>query len=196
MNKNLLIITIMALLLSGCASKDSENDRAVVSGVKTQIIAKTIVDDFYQTSATVKPITSSVVSSMIMGRVTGLNVQEGDYVTKGQVLLTIDSRDTAQRALGAKAGVNEASKGAEQANQSRKMENKTYQRYKKLYDEKRGLYGLSKEERIENARKAVKKEGQKQKNLVLVFLLFHQKKFKKEIKRMLFKDGNVLKLVL
>ncbi len=136
MKKNLLIITIMALLVSGCASKDEENAGPVVSGVKTQIVAKTMVDDFYQTSATVKPKTSSVVSSMIMGRVTGLNVQEGDYVTKGQILLTIDSRDTAQRAIGAKAGVSEASKGAEQANQSRQMANKTYQRYKKLYDEK------------------------------------------------------------
>ena len=136
MKKNLLIITIMALLVSGCASKDNENAVPIVSGVKTQIVAKTIVDDFYQTSATVKPKTSSVVSSMIMGRVTGLNVQEGDYVNRGQILLTIDSRDTAQRAIGAKAGVSEASKGAEQANQSRQMANKTYQRYKKLYDEK------------------------------------------------------------
>lgn len=136
MKKTFLIITIMTLLVSGCASKDKDSEKPFVSGVKTQSVEKTMVDDFYQTSATVKPKTSSVVSSMIMGRVTALNVQEGDYVSKGQVLLTIDSRDTAQRAIGAKAGVSEASKGAEQANQSKQMAEKTYQRYKKLYDEK------------------------------------------------------------
>jgi len=136
MKKNLLIITILTLIMTGCGKNNDDEHHPIVEGIKTQIVAKTMVDDFYQTSATVKPKTSSVVSSMIMGRVTGLNVQEGDYVAKGQVLLTIDSRDTAQRALGAKAGVNEASKGAEQANQARQMANKTYQRYKKLYDEK------------------------------------------------------------
>lgn len=135
MKKNLLIITVLALLATGCGQKN-EDTHPIVEGVKTQVVQKTLVDQYYQTAATVKATTSSVVSSMIMGRVTGLNVQEGDFVQKGQVLLTIDSRDTAQRALGAKAGVSEASSGAQQANQARILADKTYQRYKKLYDEK------------------------------------------------------------
>ncbi len=135
MKKNLLIISLAALMLTGCG-KSEQDSHPVVEGVTTQVVKKSTVDEYYQTSATVKATTSSVVSSMIMGRVTALNVQEGDFVKKGQVLLTIDSRDTAQRSIGAKAGVNEASSGAQQANQARILANKTYQRYKKLYDEK------------------------------------------------------------
>ncbi|MFA6989008.1 MAG: efflux RND transporter periplasmic adaptor subunit [Candidatus Gastranaerophilaceae bacterium] len=136
MKKILLITTFLALITSGCtAHNDKEAQKPVVSGVKIQTIAQTNVDNFYETSATVKSKTNSVVSSMIMGRVTSLRIKEGDKVRAGQLLLTIDSRDTAQKALGAQAGVNEALKGVESADQNRKLINKTYERYKNLYYE-------------------------------------------------------------
>jgi RND family efflux transporter MFP subunit len=136
MKKIILIITFIALITSGCSvHNDKEAQKPVISGIKMQTIAQTNVDNFYETSATARSKTNSVVSSMIMGRVTSLRVKEGDKVRAGQLLLTIDSRDTAQKAIGAQAGVNEALKGVQAADQNRTLVNKTYARYKNLYNE-------------------------------------------------------------
>ena len=136
MKRVILTVTILSLLITGCGNKDNTKiKRPVISGISTMNISKSLTNEFYETSATVKSKTSSVISSMIMGRVISLQVKEGDRVSRGQLLLTIDSRDTAQKALGAKAGVNEALKGVEAADQNRKLIAKTYQRYKNLYNE-------------------------------------------------------------
>ncbi|OGH97053.1 MAG: hypothetical protein A2104_04625 [Candidatus Melainabacteria bacterium GWF2_32_7] len=136
MKKIFISLAIFSLLISGCTSdKEKAIERPQISGVETKIINKSSVDDFYETSATVKSKINSVISSMIMGRVTSLLVKEGDRVRAGQLLLTIDSRDTAQKTLGAQAGVNEAIKASEAAEQNRKLVNKTYKRYENLYKE-------------------------------------------------------------
>lgn len=136
MKKIILAATIISLLVSGCGKKENaEIKRPVVSGITTMNISKSLADDFYETSATVNSKINSVISSMIMGRITSLRVKEGDNVHAGQLLLTIDSRDTAQKALGAQAGINEAQKAVESADQNRKLIDKTYQRYKNLYNE-------------------------------------------------------------
>lgn len=136
MKKIILSLIILSALTAGCTSdKEKTAEKPQVSGVEIKTVNKSSVDDFYETSATVKSKTSSIVSSMIMGKVTSLRVKEGDRVRAGQLLLTIDSRDTAQKALGAQAGVNEALKGAEAAEQNRNLVNKTYQRYENLYKE-------------------------------------------------------------
>ncbi len=136
MQKLLFSLIILSFLTAGCTSeKETAPEVPQVSGVEVKTINKSFVDDFYETSATVKSKTASIVSGMIMGKVMSLRVKEGDRVSAGQLLLTIDSRDTAQKALGAQAGVNGALKGAEEANQNRQLTNKTYQRYEKLYKE-------------------------------------------------------------
>ena len=43
-----------------------------------------------------------------MGTVTSVKVKEGDKVTAGDILMTIDNRDTAQRVAAAEAAFNEA----------------------------------------------------------------------------------------
>ena len=127
---------LVILATTGCTSHKEKDEHPIISGVKTEIVAKASVDNYYETSASVKSKTNSVISSMITGKVTSLAVQEGDRVSAGQLLLTIDSRDTAQRAIGASAGVAAAQKGVEQAAQNKKMADVTYQRYKNLYNEK------------------------------------------------------------
>ncbi len=135
--KKLLLTTALILLVStGCTKHSDNTEHPLVSGVQVETVSKKSVDSFYTTSATVKAKTNSVVSSMIMGKVTSLAVQEGDSVKAGQLLLTIDSRDTAQKAIGASAGIKAAQMAASSAAQNAKMADRTYQRYKNLYDEK------------------------------------------------------------
>ena len=137
MKKIIISLIILSALTVGCTSKkETSSEVPQVTGVEVKTVNKSPIDDFYETSATVKSKTSSVISSMTMGKVTSLRVKEGDSVRAGQLLLTIDSRDTAQKAIGAQAEVSGALKGAEEANQNRQLTNKTYERYEKLYKEK------------------------------------------------------------
>ena len=136
MKKLLLIMSVIILATTGCTSHKENNDHPIISEVKVETISKASVDNYYETSATVKAKTNSVIASMITGKVTSLAVQEGDSVKAGQLLLTIDARDLTQKASGASAGVSMAQKGVEQAAQNKKMAEVTYQRYKNLYNEK------------------------------------------------------------
>lgn len=125
---------ILSLLLTGCANND--NIKApVIKGLSTISIKEVLVDNYYETSASVNAKNTIPIASMINGQVLSVNVKEGDYVRKGQLLLTIDARDVEQRRIAAIAGVKEASKSVEAAEQNLKLVNKTYSRYKNMYRE-------------------------------------------------------------
>ncbi|MEW5746779.1 MAG: efflux RND transporter periplasmic adaptor subunit [Nitrospirota bacterium] len=121
------------LLTAGCSDKVGpgavEVKRPVVTGVALTTITPATVDDFYETSGTVKAKTVSAVASRTMGTITAVRVREGDRVRAGQVLMTIDDRDMAQR-------VQAAERAVEAAQQQKALEDITYQRYRKLLDEK------------------------------------------------------------
>ncbi|MDD3593567.1 MAG: efflux RND transporter periplasmic adaptor subunit [Candidatus Gastranaerophilales bacterium] len=136
MRKLLLIIALSTIVSAGCSHHSEKPLQPLVSGVQIETVTKKSADSFYTTSGTVKSKTNSVVSAMLNGRVTSTAVQEGDTVKSGQLLLTIDARDLAQKASGANAGIKAAQMTADSAYQNMKMAEKTYQRYKTLYDEK------------------------------------------------------------
>lgn len=136
MKKILLTIALIIMVAGGCGRHAEKTEHPVVSDVQVETVSKKFVDSFYTTSSTVKSKVNSVVSAMIMGKVTSMAVQEGDYVKAGQLLLAIDARDLAQKAVGASLGVKAAQMAANSAAQNMKMTERTYQRYKNLYDEK------------------------------------------------------------
>jgi RND family efflux transporter MFP subunit len=129
----LLIIVLTGVLLAGCGDKVKpgvkEVQREKVTGVSAEAIRPSEVAEYFETSGTVKAKTVSVISSRVMGAVTSLRVKEGDRVGTGQLLLTIDDKDVAQR-------VKAAEKGLEAARQHQSLSDITYQRYKNLYDDK------------------------------------------------------------
>lgn len=131
-----LIFAVSILITTGCTKHSDNTEHPIISDVQTETVSKKLVESFYTTSATVKAKTNSVVASMLTGKVTSIAVQEGDYVRKGQLLLTIDARDLSQKASGASAGIRAAQMAANSAAQNAKMAARTYQRYKNLYDEK------------------------------------------------------------
>jgi RND family efflux transporter MFP subunit len=133
-------IIIVLMLLPGCGEKVKpgikEVKRQRVSGVTLETIVLSQVDEYFETSGTIAAKTVSVVASRVMGVITSIKVKEGDRVAAGQILLTIDDRDIAQKVRAAAAGHNEAEKGLEAAEENKKLTDITYGRYKKLYDEK------------------------------------------------------------
>ncbi|MCX8069094.1 MAG: efflux RND transporter periplasmic adaptor subunit, partial [Thermodesulfovibrionales bacterium] len=130
-----LLICILTIVfqLHGCKDKvksgEVEVKRQAVTGVSIKEIQPSNVEDIYETTGTVKPQISNVISSKIMGVVTKINVKEGDIVKRGDVLLTIDDSDLQQR-------LKSAQKAFESARQNRYLAQTTYDRYKRLYDEK------------------------------------------------------------
>jgi RND family efflux transporter MFP subunit len=131
---------VLMFVVTGCQDKvkpgTANVKRPPVSGVQTQTVRPAVVDEYYETSGTVKAKTISVVASRVMGTVTALRVKEGDRVAVGQELLVLDDRDSAQRLKAAEAGYREAVKAQDSARQNKSLLDKTRQRYQGLHEGK------------------------------------------------------------
>ncbi len=118
-------------IASGCSGRSSQQSAEVkrpqVAGVVTETVSPSQVDEYIETSGTVKAKTVSTISSRIMGTVTSVRVTEGDRVSAGQVIALVDDSDIVQR-------VRAAEKAVEAARQQRRFADATYERYKNLYD--------------------------------------------------------------
>jgi len=162
----LLIFSL--LLLFGCKDKvkpgTAEVKRQAVTGVTLAEVHPTQVDEYYETSGTVRAKTISVIASRVMGTVTSVKVKEGDRVHAGQVLMTIDDRDVAQR-------VKAAEKTVEAAKQNKSLMDITYQRYKNLHDEK----AISQQEidQIETQKKVSDMEYERAKAMLAEAQIYH-----------------------
>jgi RND family efflux transporter MFP subunit len=149
---SILFIVIM-LLIAGCRDKVSPGTAEVkhipVSGVTIVELKLSPIDDYYETSGTVKAKNVGVIASKIMGSVTSVVVQEGQRVGQGQTLLTIDDSDIVQRVSAARSMV-------ESAKQQKQLADVTFSRFAKLYEEK----ALSRQEfdQVETKKKIAESE--------------------------------------
>jgi RND family efflux transporter MFP subunit len=147
------ILFLIVLAITGCSGKVSpgtaEVKRTEVSGVTSIELKPSRVDDYYEASGTVKAKNVAVIASRIMGSVTSISVQEGQQVRAGQVLLTIDDHDIAQR-------VSAAQNAVLSAQQQKQLAEVTLSRYAKLYEGK----ALSKQEydQVETQKKVAQSE--------------------------------------
>lgn len=158
--KYLIAIIVLSFVPSGCKDRARPGEegaiKPAVRGVQIIEARPTPVDEFYNTSGTVKAKIISDISSRILGAVTTVEVTEGDRVKKGDPLLTIDDRDLKQRVKAAEEGYREALKSLESARQNKSLLDTTYIRYKNLFDEK----AISEQEidEIENRKNLTKLE--------------------------------------
>lgn len=138
----LLSITLFlgARLLTGCGEEvrpgASEVARREITGLKVSEARLAEADDTFEEAGSIKAKTVSRIGAKVMGAVTSIRVTEGDRVKKGQVLLTIDDSDMAQRLRASEAGYREAGKGLEAAGQNKALSEITYLRYLKLKEGK------------------------------------------------------------
>lgn len=168
--KRLLSITVIAILLLSAGCKDKVKPgtagvkRQAVTGVTLAEVHPTQVDEYYETSGTVRAKTISVIASRVMGTVTSVKVKEGDRVHAGQALMTIDDRDVAQR-------VKAAEKAVEAAKQHKSLSDITYRRYKNLHDEK----AISQQEidQIETQKKVSDMEYERAKAMLAEAQIYH-----------------------
>ena len=124
-------LVLLWLLVASCGTTpaDEQVKRPLVSGVKLLTAELSPVDEIYETTGTIRSGRESLVAGRTMGVVTSVLVSEGDLVSAGQLLLTIDNRDAAQRLQAAQMAV-------EAAKQNMLLQETTWRRYKNLFDEK------------------------------------------------------------
>ncbi|HTZ18890.1 MAG TPA: efflux RND transporter periplasmic adaptor subunit [Dissulfurispiraceae bacterium] len=158
---SMIVLLLVGLSLAGCGNKVSPGKAEVkhveVPGVTTAEMKLSQVDDYIETSGTVKAGKIGVIASRIMGSVISIAVQEGQRVKSGQLLLTIDDRDIAQK-------VGAARNAVEAARQQKHLAEVTYERYAKLYEEK----ALSRQEfdQVETQKKVAQSEYERAKSML------------------------------
>jgi RND family efflux transporter MFP subunit len=140
-----ILVPVALLALAGCGGKEEAKPAAAerVSGVRVEAVQLASVPDEIVAPGTVASAATAQVAARVMGTVTSVLVREGDAVKAGQVLVTLDERELAERRSAARAAVDEAAhargeaaSGVAAAQAQADVMSKTYERYVMLRDKK------------------------------------------------------------
>ncbi len=86
-----LPLTILLVVLSACGHKSTEKQNSIAATrVKTITVADNNVEEKYSYSGTVEEESGTVVSFSAAGTIKTLNISEGERVSKGQLIGTLD----------------------------------------------------------------------------------------------------------
>jgi RND family efflux transporter MFP subunit len=90
--KKLLVSSFFVLFATGCSSQhEHASSPDVVRGVNVSAATNSRVPDLIVAVGTVRAAETSQIAAQVMGNVTAVNVREGDSVSRGQILATVDS---------------------------------------------------------------------------------------------------------
>lgn len=132
------------------AEKKTETPLAEPLNLPTAKVTLGSMEDFYEATGTVKAKTTTQVAANMMGRILSIPVNEGSSVSRGQVLVEIDNRESQPQIQKAQAGIKEAqaalieidksvevAKAAIKTAEANKvLAEKTFARFKELYERK------------------------------------------------------------
>ncbi len=135
----------LLLLVTACGGKEEAKPAAAerVSSVRVEAVKLESFPDEIEAPGTVASATTAQVAARVIGTVTSVAVREGDTVRAGQVLVTLDERELAERHSAARAAVDEAAHAKEEvvrvvaaAQAQADVMSKTYERFVMLRDKK------------------------------------------------------------
>lgn len=118
MNKKLLLILIVLVLAvtAGCGRKKAPVTAKVEAiPVKVSTVETGDIKEIFTTTGTIEAADQAIVSAKASGRVTYVRVQLGDYISKGQVLVTLERDDVNNQMNQAKVSVVQAELNYKQA---------------------------------------------------------------------------------
>lgn len=107
-NKLYLILPAIALLAWSCGDEEKVTPKQQSVEVKTETVKYTEMVGENRFSGVVKADDKLMLSTKIFGQVAAVLVQEGDKISKGQLLIKIKSNDLAAKQNTAKSGVQAA----------------------------------------------------------------------------------------
>lgn len=122
----------LVVLLGGAAGMSIRAGRNHVTEVKIQSVGRKDLTAVVTASGWIRPHRKVDVQSDVMGRIVELRVQEGDRVSKGQVLLRIDPTQLEAGVARAKAGVSQALAQAAQAKANMISTQRAYERAQQI----------------------------------------------------------------
>ncbi|MEZ5404419.1 MAG: efflux RND transporter periplasmic adaptor subunit [Bryobacteraceae bacterium] len=108
---------LLAIFASGCGSRHEPEKKAESAPVAVTAIAvgSTAWPDEFEATGTVAARQSAAISARVMGYVREINAREGDFVSAGQTIAVIDSRELTTAHAQAEAAVAEARAGVGEA---------------------------------------------------------------------------------
>jgi RND family efflux transporter MFP subunit len=128
-NQIAIVLAFGGVLLS-CSGNQKENQSTKEEAVPVTIASvSTQSTKYITTSGQVTSKETAVISTRVMGFVTGFKVKVGDKVKKGQLLVTISNGDILAKRAQAQAMITEAETALKDAK-------KDYERYEELYKQK------------------------------------------------------------
>lgn len=146
MRKILFLPVPFLLLFAACGEAPRETagaEQKAQVGVSTVPATAEEWPLVYEATGTVRARMSAVIAAKLMGYVRAVNVQTGDRVREGQVLLSLEARDLDSGLRRAQAGretARQAIPAADSAVQAAKatldLENATFRRMQELYEKK------------------------------------------------------------
>jgi len=125
-----LIPGVLALALVACGEPASEApaDTGATVGAEVIDVAPREITETYTTTGTLITDDRVEIASRVMGYIRSINVEEGNKIRKGQLLLTIDPTEIKARLEEAQARLAQASARMTEANAD-------LQRYRKLFEQ-------------------------------------------------------------
>lgn len=137
--KKLLFLSFALIFgTAGCSSSQPEKPATpeTLHGMALFTTATTQIPDFMTAVGTVRAVETAQISAQMMGNVISVNVHEGDAVTQGQVLATIDPAQAQAGLERAQAGLSAAQHEFAAAQTDRSLTESTLKRYDTLYQRK------------------------------------------------------------
>ena len=124
--------------LMGCSESKPPAPAAPekVYGLALLQVQKATVPDLVEATGTVRAALSAQLASQVMGTITRVNVQEGDHVRRGEVLVSIDEAQQQAAYTSAKAGLQASQESIAAADADYALADATMKRYQMLYDKK------------------------------------------------------------
>jgi RND family efflux transporter MFP subunit len=126
-------------LAAGCGEKKTEHvggvartEPAAVTGVQVAAVVPEQVPLVRELAGSVRAASVSQVSARIMAQALSVPVAEGDAVSQGQLLATLDVRELQAKARQAEGGQRQAEAGLKQAQAQRDLAAATHARFRAL----------------------------------------------------------------
>ncbi|BBB32497.1 RND family efflux pump membrane fusion protein [Thermotomaculum hydrothermale] len=125
--KKVLLFSIFALILVSC-SKNDVGELKQLPPVKTKFtkVEKVVTSELVEAPGQVTSIKDAYIMAKSIGTILNIQVKAGDFVKKGQSLLTIDSSDI-------KSKLQQAKGALAQAEAALTIAKNNYERFKELY---------------------------------------------------------------
>lgn len=129
-NRTILVFITAVFFIASCGNKDKKvvADNSPAIEVRVNTVSEESANPYLSVSGKVEAVHSSNLSTRMMGYVDKINVQVGQKVRKGQLLLRINNSDITAKLAQVHAGITEATAAFSNAE-------KDFIRYSKLFQE-------------------------------------------------------------